>query len=481
MIFNRNKSTQSSKQKSLAVNLEEKIYGTFAEIGAGQETVRNFFRAGRASATICKAMSAYDKDFSDAIYGEEPGRRYVTQSRLKKMLAHEVSLMNERLDREKHPDKLFFSYANTVATYNLETKSEGHGWIGIRYQLDPLEDFNEIIVHVKFKETDPRIQQETLGVLGVNLIYGAFFIHDNPRELLRSLMDEIRIDQLEIDLINFSGPRFMYVDNRLMSLILMKYEMTNAVIFGPDGNNLLPADLLYQKNILTVRGSFRPVTSVNVDMLKTSYDKYIQTKGVDKDSVQVIFEITLNNLKASGDINERDFLERADVLSSMGEYVMISNFSEYYKLIEYYSKFTRKRIGLCMGVNNLLEIFNEKYYANLSGGILEAFGKLFTKNLKLYLYPYKDKITSETLCSTNLKVHPRLKELYKYFNENRNIIDIEDYDPSIMDIFSREVCKYILENDSRWESMVPASVAELIKVKKLFGYNTKTYKKQISY
>ena len=460
----------STKQKALAVNLEESIYGTFAEIGAGQETVRNFFRAGKASGTICKTMSAYDKEFSDAIYGEEPYKRYVTQERLKKMLAYETNLIEKRLSRSKHPNKLFFAYANTVATSNVALKFQGHGWVGIRFQLDPLEDYNEIVLHIRFLVNDPYLQQEALGVLGVNLIYGAFFLQDNPKKLLMSLRDNLRNDKIEIDMINFSGARFMYVDNRLMSLMLMKYEMTQAVIFGPDGNNILPAEYLYKKNILTMRGSFRPVTNVNMDMLNTSLDLFKQAPRVDQDNIVVLFEITLNNLKAAGSINERDFLERADVLCSLGQTVLISGFQEYYKLMEYYTRFTDQQIGLTLGVTNLIEIFNEKYYDNLSGGILEAFGKLFMKDLKLFLYPYKDKITNQILNSGNLKVHPRLKELYKYFKRNGNVVDITDYQNNVLHIFSRDVCNLIQSDDDKWQEMVPKQVADDIINRRLFGY-----------
>jgi Holliday junction resolvase len=263
--------TPTIKGKALRINLNKNIYGTFSEIGAGQETVRNFFRSGGSSGTIAKAMSAYDKDFSDAIYGIEDDKRYVTETRLKKMVKHEINLMEERLSRSKDPDKLYFSYANTVQTIDFSKKFKGHGWVGIRFQLDPLEDYNEIVLHLRFKETDVTLQQETLGKLGVNLIYGAFYLNDNPKDLLISLYDNLHKDQLEIDMINFSGPRFMYVDNRLMSLQLVKNEMTNAVMFDASGVNLLPAQELYKKNILTHRGSFRPVTKVNMRMLKNFF------------------------------------------------------------------------------------------------------------------------------------------------------------------------------------------------------------------
>ncbi len=465
------------KQKALQINLNENIYGTFAEIGAGQETVRNFFRAGGASGTIAKAMSAYDKDFSDAIYGIEDDGRYVTQPRLKNMLSYEIELMEDRLSRRKHPDKLFFTYANTVATIDFSKKFKGHGWVGVKFQLDPLEGYNEIIIHIRFKQTNTQLQQETLGILGVNLIFGGFYMHDNPKEIVKSLYDNIEKDQIEIDMINFSGSRFTYVDNRLMSLQLVKNDMTNAVMFGPDGNNLLPAQELYKKNILALRGSFRPVTKVNMDMFEKAQEIFFNEKTVDRKNTKVIFEITLANLRAEGEINERDFLDRAELLCSLGQNVMITNFQEYYKLVEYFSEYTKARMALAMGVYNLIEIFDEKYYRHLSGGILEAFGKLFFKDLKVYLYPLKNLETGELLTSENLKVHPRMKELYKFFKYNGKMLDIKDFNPDILNILSRNVLKMIANGEDGWEKMLPPGISETIKSKRLFGYSARRFAK----
>ncbi len=294
--------------KALRINLNKNIYGTFSEIGAGQETVRHFFRAGGSSGTIAKAMSAYDKDYSDAIYGVEDDGRYVTESRLRKMLTHETRLMEERLNREKHPEKLFFSYANTVATIDFAKQFKGHGWVGIKFQIEPNAEYNEIILHIRFKENDSKLQQETLGILGVNLIYGAFYKYNDPKRLLRYLYDHLDKDQLEIDTINFSGPQFKEVDNRLMSLQLVKNGMTEAVMFGPDGKNVLPAAVLYKKNILALRGSFRPVTKVNTDIYEKSLEMFVQEKKVEKENTLVVFEITLSNLRSEGEIDERDFI-----------------------------------------------------------------------------------------------------------------------------------------------------------------------------
>ncbi len=465
-----------SKAKALKINLNKYIYGTFAEIGAGQETVRHFFRAGGASGTIAKAMSAYDKEFSDAVYGTEEEGRYVTEDRLKRMLTYEIELIEDRLNRKEHPGKMFFSYANTVTTIDFAKNFKGHGWVGINFQLDPLEPYNEIILHVRFKETDAKLQQETLGVLGVNLIYGAYYLNDKPKELLKSLYDNLHEVQLEIDMINFSGPRFSYVDNRLMSLLLVKNGMTDAVMFGPDGNNLLPAQQLYKANILALRGSFRPVTKVNMDMYKLAEELFLNENKVQKKNTKIIFEITLTNLSSEdGKINERDFLDRAELLCSLGQNVMITNFQEYFKLVEYFSEFTKARIGLAMGVSSFIQIFDEKYYRNISGGILEAFGKLFFKDLKVYLYPFKNAKTGEIVTSENLKVHPRMKELYKFFKYNGKVVDIKDYDTEILNVFSKTILDMIAAGNHGWEEMLPTGIADTIKDGRLFGYSRRKF------
>ena len=459
----------SIKQKALRINLNENIYGTFAEIGAGQETVRQFFRVGGASGTIAKAMSAYDKSFSDDIYGIEEDKRYVTQNRLRKMLKHETGLIEKRIDRKNHPNKMFFCYANTVATVDFAKKFNGHGWIGIRFQIDPKEKYNEIILHVRFKENTASQQQETLGVLGTNLIYSAFYHFNKPKEIIKYLYDHLNKDQIEIDTVNFSGPIFKDVDNRILSLELVKNGMTEAVLFGPDGNNLLPAAALYKKNILALRGRFRPVTRVNEEMYENSLKMFLNERHVDKKDTIVIFEITLADLASDGEIDEKDFMDRAKLLGSLGETVLISNYKEYYRLVEYFSLYTKKKLGLCMGVNNLIQIFDPKYYTHLSGGILEAFGKLFFKSLKVYLYPVLNE-KNEIINSDNLKVHPRMKELYKFFKFNGTVVDVEDFKKDSLNIYSQVVLKKIKENSNDWEKLLPKAVASKIKKLKLFGY-----------
>ena len=458
----------SATQKALKINLDSNIYGTMVEIGAGQEVARQFFRAGSASGTIAKTMSAYDRDFSDAIYGKEEHGRYVCRSRLINMLKHEYSLIEERLNKESFPDRKYFTFADTVSTINYQKTNQGHGWIGVRFQKETNTKPNDIILHVNLHDQDAKIQQETIGILGTNLLHACFYKTD-PKEILKELYDNIPRSSIDIDMVHFYGPNFKDIDNRLLSLTLVKERMTDGVIFTPNGLNHQPSDILHQKNILALRGSFRPVTKVNIDMLENGLEKFSDDKKVKKEDIQVLFEITLSNLKTDGDVDEQDFLDRVDILCSLGYTVMISNFRKYYKVIEYLSQFTPNRMGLIIGVDSLIDMFEEKYYRNLNGGIMEAFGIIFTRDIKIYLYPYKPNTESELLNSNNIPIHPRVKALYEYLYRNKRIEDL-DYNKEVLSIFSREVFKKIKScEEGTWEHMVPEGVDEIIKEKCLFG------------
>ena len=460
---------QSLQRKSLRINLNENIYGTFVEIGAGQEVARHFYRVGAASGTIAKSMSAYDKSFSDSIYGKEDDSRYVTQNRLDKMLSHEMNLLEKRISRDEYPDKFFFVYANTVATIDFVKKFKGHGWMGIRFQTDPNDDYSEIKLHLRFHQNEAKLQQESLGIMGVNLIYGAFYKHNEPLKLMKYLYDHIDDQSIEIDTINFNGPLFKDVDNRLISLELVRLGMTDAVVFDETGTNVLPAQVLYKKNILTLRGSYRPITKVNEEMFKKSLEAFLEEKGVKKENTIVLLEITLSNLRSTGDIDDSDYLDRAKLLCSLGHMVMISNFSEYYKLVKYLTSYTKKQLGLTMGVSNLIEIFDEKYYDGVKGGILEAFGNIFKNNMKIYLYPVLDKQKDNVIDSNNLKLEDNMKEFYKYFKVNDKIRDLE-FNKDYLSIFSKDVLKQIKNKTPGWEDKLPEGVSDLIIKKKMFGY-----------
>ena len=462
-------SRPSVQRKSLRINLNENIYGTFVEIGAGQEVARHFYRVGAASGTIAKSMSAYDKSFSDSIYGKEEDSRYVTQNRLDKMLTHEMNLLEKRISRKNYPNKFFFVYANTVATIDFVKKFKGHGWMGIKFQTDPKDDYSEIKLHLRFHQNEAKLQQESLGIMGVNLIYGAFYKHNEPLKLMKYLYDHIDDQSIEIDTINFSGPLFKDVDNRLISLEIVRLGMTDAVVFDETGTNVLPAQVLYKKNILTLRGSYRPITKVNEEMFKKSLEAFLEEKGVKKENTIVLLEITLSNLSSEGDIDDSDYLDRAKLLCSLGHMVMISNFSEYYKLVKYLTRYTTKQLGLTMGVTNLVEIFDEKYYDGVKGGILEAFGNIFKNNMKIYLYPVLDKQKDTIIDSTNLKLEDNMKEFYKYFKVNNKIRDLE-FNKDYLNIFSKDVLKQIKNNTPGWKDKLPVGVSDLIIKKKMFGY-----------
>ena len=365
-------------RKALQINLDPAKYGTFAEIGAGQEVARRFFRIGGAAGTIAKTMSAYDITFSDAIYG--PADRYVSRVRLQTMLDHEYNLLIERLDAKFGTEKTFFVFADTVATRSFKQRSESHGWLGMRFQSEPRAQPSQIIIHVRLLDQTNVEQQEALGVIGVNLLYGAFYYH-RPEKLISSLHENLAPGRLEVDMIKFSGPTFAGVDHRLMSLQLVSQGLTNAVMFKADGETVQPAEVFYKKAILVERGNFRPVTYATNDMLDGARRVFMKHCDCSEDEVVVLMEMTLENLLADGQVDHADFLARADILRALGRTVLISKFGEYYRLAGYLFRYTNRAIGLVMGVPSLMEIFNEKYYTNLEGGILEALGRMFKGGL----------------------------------------------------------------------------------------------------
>lgn len=458
-----------TKQKALRINLDRRIYGSFAEIGAGQDVAANFFKSGGASGTIAKTISAYDMAFSDAIYGEEQSGRYVVEARLIKMLTREYKLLNVRLT-EMASERTFFAFADTVAALNYQKTNDPHGWIGLRFQLQPNGPANDVVIHVRMKDNDNVLQQQALGVIGVNLMYGCFYYHAQPEILLESLMDDLSSDRIEIDMIRFSGPDFNDVDNRLMSLYLVKKGFTNAALFGPDGNVMQPSEAFYKKHIVAVRGRFRPVTNVSLDMIKTGLKQFEAEPDVDDDKVVLLAELTLKNLQAGSEqINDRDFLDRVDILCSLGHTVLISNFHEYYRLVQYLGSFTKLRMGLILGMPNLDYIFEEKHYTNISGGILAAFSTLFAPKIKLYLHPMTN-AQGEIVTTKEFTPPSHLKGLFQYLQDNDKFADIKNYDKNLLKINTDAVLKLIQSGETGWEELVPKVVSKLIKDNCLFGY-----------
>ncbi|GAA4465062.1 TonB-dependent receptor [Novipirellula rosea] len=457
----------NTERKALAVNLDARRYGSFAEIGAGQEVVRWFFRVGGAAGTIAKSMSAYDMSVSDAIYGH--CERYVCRQRLQDMLDHEHALNLERLRESRGDTTAFFAFADTVSARNFHGTNDCHGWMGIRFQAHPRDQDSQIILHVRMLDTENALQQEALGIVGVNLLYGAFFLNHEPDQLIESLLDNLSTRRIEIDMIEFSGIAFRHVDNRVMSLRLVQLGLSSAAMFSANGEVLQPSEVLYKKPILVERGSFRPLTNVNVDMIEAAKEKFQGEVDVDASEVVSLAEITMKNLQANGDIDLRDFLARVDLLAASGMTVLISDYFEYYRLAAYLARYTKKKIGITMGAASLVELFDEKYYTKLDGGILESFGRLFKNDLKLYIYPLLDRKSGELTTVDNLKIAEEIRTLYRYLVDKGCIEQLDDYNPEHLGTFSREVLEQIQSGDPSWTEHVPAEVAALIQQRGFFG------------
>jgi hypothetical protein len=467
----------SSNRKALEINMDTKIFGSFAEIGGGQEVSRQFFQAGGASGTVAKTISAYDKVFSDAFYSLEETGRYVSEDRLENMLKTEYDQLTALLGPTRGKNTTFFSFADTVEILNFKKTNNGHGWMGMRFQLHPHKAPNEIILFVNLLENDNLLQQNTLGILGVNLIYACYYLYKYPSQFLRSLMDNLSNDRIEISMIQMKGPDLHFVDNRLLAVQLVKNGMAKAIMFDRYGQVQQPSDMLYKKNVLAFRGSFRPVTYVTVDMLKCSYRIFKRDEDYDKLNTIPICEMTLYNLLEEGELDERDFLDRVDILNGMGQNVMVSSIREYYKLVDYFSTFKILKLRIVIGIPTFMNVLEKKYYTELKGGILEAFGKLFIENMKLYVYPTISSVSiddptkgGKAISSRTLPLSDDMKDLYNYLVKNRMILDITDAKKEWLYINPQNVIHMIKNDIPGWEEMVPKYIEEEIKKKKLFDY-----------
>ena len=457
----------NAPQKALRINRDAQKYGTFAEIGAGQEVARWFFHVGGAAGTVAKTISAYDMAVSDAIYGSSD--RYVSRSRLKAMLDHEYGLLLERLDKSRGDKSTFFVFADTVATRSFSRKEDGHGWLGVRFQTGHHGPPSEIIIHVRLLDRQNVQQQETLGIIGVNLIHGAFYHHGDPEMLIASLLDELTWERVEVDMISFSGPAFAGVDNRLMALKLVEKGLTEAAMFTAQGEAVQWAEMLYKQPVLVQRGSFRPVTIPMTDMMRCAYEKFLQEEGVRDEKPVVIMEMTLRQLQLGDAIDYQDFLNRVDMLSALGHPVMLSNFFRYHRLVMYLSRYTQKMIGLPLGLVRLKDILDEKFYTGMEGGIMESLGQLFKNGAKLYVYPSLDRKTGKITTVHNFEPPRQLTHLYRHLVENHFIEDLPNYDPACLPVFTSEVLQKIRSADPSWETLVPTPIVEVIHRKKLFG------------
>jgi len=461
----------NASQKALQINIDAQKYGTFAEIGAGQEVARWFFRAGGASGTVAKTISAYDMAVSDAIYG--PCERYVSRQRLQAMLDYEFDLLRQRLDKSRGDKSTFFTFANTVATRGFTNQTEGHGWLGIRFQPQPHAPPSQIIIHVRMLDTENVREQESLGTVGVNLIHGAFYHHPEPEKLIGSLLDDLSWKRIEVDMIKFSGPCFATVDNRLMSLQLVQQGLTEAAMFTADGEVVIPREMLYKKPVFVERGSFRPVTKTTFDMLERGLEQFLKEPQQKGEAPVVLMEMTLRSVLTDARLAHKDFLDRVDMLSALGQTVLISNFLRYYRLVAHLAHYTQKMQGIALGIPSLRTIFDEQYYTDLEGGLLESLGRFFKGDTKLYVYPYRDPQTGQITTAETLQVEPHLRHLYAHLLENGRIECIKNPNERYLQIFPAAVQAKIQSGNATWEDDVPPPIVEVIKAKRLFGWSKK--------
>jgi len=458
----------STHEKAQQINLDNSFYGTFAEIGAGQEVARWFFRVGGASGTVAKSMSAYDMTFSDAIYG--PADRYVSQERLVEMLDHEYYLLEERLATKRGADTRFFVFANTVVAKGYHTPRECHAWTGVRLQMNPGGPVNQIILHYRLLDTESLAQQEAIGMMGVNLIFAAYMYWDDLDLMLESLKDGIAKHRIEIDMFKMSGDDLAQHDNRIASLKMVQKGVCQAALFSPDGEILQPSDSFYKKSILLERGFFRPVTNVNIDMMEKGRTRFLQEEEIAGSRPIEIMEITMRNLLSSGEIDYDDFLARVDCIGAMRKYVLISDIAEFYRLQHFLEQYTQHMIGIVIGQPLMKEIFKEKYYEDLPGGILESFGRLFKNRLKVYVYPSVDEESGNPLTAKDLDLESHLNHLHLYLMDNGYIVDLPAPTTPLPYNPSKWISEKIAEGDVEWEQYVPSKVAQLIKEKGFFGY-----------
>ncbi len=459
----------STKEKAVKINIESNFFGTIAEIGGGQETARHLFQAGGASNTIAKSISAYDKRFSDHFYNEGKSSRYVAQSRLNQMLNEEYKQLMHVLTQEH--DRKFFVFANTVETLNFHKTNQGHGWLGIAVEGQEKNSPNILVVHVTLLENDPLLQQYTLGALGINLIYAGLFLSDSPTTIIPSLIDNLDLDRIEIDYIHFEGPDFRDVDNRLMNVILVKNNMTPAIMFDPKGTVHQPADMLYKKNVLAVRGFFRPINKLGMDIINDSLEIFKNDEEYEADNTISFCEITLNYLMQGEELDEQDFLHRVDILNMMGQYVMVSNFSRFFQLGQYFTKFKIKKLRVVVGMPTFVKILDESYYRDLKGGLLEAMGQLFQRNTKLYVYPSVDEKSKKVITPVNAEFQSNARLMLEYLFSNRRIVILKNVSQEHLDITTQEVTKLISEGDSSFCKLVPDEVGKYIIKNHIFGYN----------
>jgi hypothetical protein len=449
--------TPTTRDKAFELNLDPQVYGTFAEIGAGQETANWFFRVSGAAGLVAKTISAYDMTMSDAIYGRT--ERYVSAARLGAMLDHEYAIQLERLGPKRGKNTTFFSFCNTVRARGYKDSGECHGWLGIRFQLNPEDPPSDIILHVRLLDHRTIDQMEALGVIGVNLIHSAFRHRGHLKRFVESLLDNLTTERVEVDLLKFTGHGYSFFDNRLCALQLVESGLTDATMFLPSGEVVQPAEALYKRPVLLLRGSFDPVMKLHLAMLEQAREGFGQSLAEhDRGREIELCEISMSNLLRGPGIDPVDFIDRSDALQSLGKTVLVSRCAEFHRIAAFLNRCTNKPVGIVLSIGLLNELFKAKWSENLAGGLLESFGRLFKEGVTLQVFPWKNRKTGELVTAETFKAPENCVHLYQHFVENGRIMGVSCGDPSLLACTGRDVCRMILAGDERWKNLVPEQV-----------------------
>jgi hypothetical protein len=441
-------------EKAQELNLDPMVYGTFAEIGAGQETANCFFRASGTAGLVAKTISAYDMTMSDAIYGRAD--RYVSAERLASMVDHEYSILLERLGPKRGKETTFFSFCNTVRARGWKDSGECHGWLGIRFQIKPGDPPSDIILHVRLLDTRTIDQMEALGTIGVNLIHAAFRHRGHLQKFVESLVDNLVAGRVEVDLLKFTGHGYGFFDNRLCALQLVESGLTDATMFLPNGDVVQPAEALYRHPVLLLRGSFDPVMNVHLKMLEQAREGFVRSLNEeDRVSAIELCEISLHNLLRGRAVDPVDFLDRADALQSLGKTVLLSRCAEFHQIAAFLHRYTSKPVGIILSIGLLNELFKPKWSENLAGGLLESFGRLFKEGVTLYVFPWKNRRNGELVTAESFLAPKESVNLYRHFLANGRIQAIPFEDDFILSYTGRDVCRMIHSNDESWHQLVP--------------------------
>lgn len=449
-----NRATQNTYEKALDLNLDPQVYGTFAEIGAGQETANWFFRVSASAGTVAKTISAYDMAMSDAIYGQ--AGRYVSRKRLNQMLDHEFGLLRERLGDLRPPETRFFSFCNTVRARGYRDQGECHGWLGLRFQRRPGDPPSNLQIHIRLLDPENVEQMQALGVVGVNLIHAAFHQRGHLKGFVESLTEGLKPGRVEIDMLEFDGHGYEFFDNRLCALQLVESGLTDATMFTSAGEVVQAADALYKRPILLLRGSFDPVTKLHLEMIEQSRVRFGESLPADEFGRTLeLCEISMANLLRDGAIDPVDFIDRADALQALGKTVLVSRCPEFHRIAAYLDRYTNCPIGIVLSIGLLNELFKPKWSENLAGGLLESFGRLFKSQVTLYVYPWLNRRNGELVTAESFLAPEGEKLLYQYLRESGRIRGVAHSDLKLMQYTSRDIQRMIAAGDPEWRDFVP--------------------------